>query len=109
MRGDRRMRSVREEAEEDGSGKVIRLDLSGVSVLIAMPTTRPLPPHTVISLLKTQRALDRSNIPAEVLIEPGVAVVEIARSLCAHRFLESPASKLFWIDSDMAWEPDAFM
>lgn len=103
------MRPVREKAKTNGSGKVIRLDLTGVSVFIAMPTHRDLPPHTVISLLKTQRALDQNNILAEVLIHPGVSVVDVARSMCVHRFLATKATKMFWIDSDIVWEPDAFM
>lgn len=103
------MRAVRGKTEADGGPKVIRLDLSGVSVFVAIPAHRDLPPQTVISLLKTQRVLDKNNIPAEVLIEPGISDVEIVRSMCVHRFLETPATKLFWIDSDMTWEPDAFM
>jgi hypothetical protein len=103
------MRSVRGKTEAEGSREIIRLNLAGVSVFIAMPTHRDLPPRTAVSLLKTQHALDTNNIPCEVLIEPGFSIVEVARSMCVHRFLLTPATKMFWIDSDMAWEPDAFM
>ena len=57
------MRPVRGEAEADGSGKVLRVDLAGVSVFIAMPTHRDLPPRTAISLLKTQRAARPAQHP----------------------------------------------
>jgi hypothetical protein len=103
------MRSVRREAEAVGGQKVLRIDLTGVSVFIAMPTHRDLPPQTVISLLKTQRVLDKNNIPCEVLIEPGVSLVEVARSMCVYRFLQTEATRMFWVDSDITWEPDAFI
>jgi hypothetical protein len=83
--------------------------LEGVSVFIAMPAHRDLHPQTVISLLNTQRAADEANIPCGALIEPGISSVDIVRSMCVHRFLETPATRLFWIDSDMTWTPDAFM
>jgi hypothetical protein len=45
-----------------------------------------------------------------MLIEPGISDVQLARTICVHRFLhQSTATKLFCIDSDMSWSSDAFM
>src|SRR5215471_19298754 len=111
MRGDRKMRAVRGEAEADGSREQIFLDLTGVSVLVMMPTTRDLPPQTVYSLLETQRIALEHDIRVRMLIEPGASSPSLARSICIHRFLyETPdLTKAFWIDSDMEWDGDAFM
>jgi hypothetical protein len=104
------MRSLRKEAEAIRGKKVLSIDLSGVSVLIAMPVYHSLSPQTALSLLKTYTAAGDYGIPLRVLLEPGISDVEFARCICVHRFLaESNATKLFCIDSDMEWEPDAFM
>src|SRR5262245_27062208 len=109
MRGDRRMRTVREKAEEDGSRKVVSVNMSDVSVFVAMPTTRDLPPQTVLSLLDTQSRLGKIGIPFVMLLEIGVSDIMLARSICVHRFLQDKANRLFWVDSDMQWEPDSFL
>lgn len=104
------MRAIRREAEENGSGgRLVSVDLSGMSVLIAMPTHRDLPPQTVLSLLNTFSAAVAHDIQLRVLIEPGCTIVSLARSICVYRFLKTNLSKLFWIDSDMEWSPDAFL
>jgi hypothetical protein len=83
--------------------------MTGVSVLIAIPTHRDFPPHTVFSLLDSCRAAFQHNVPVRVLIEPGISVVEVARSICVHRFLQGNATKLFFIDSDMQWDEGSFL
>lgn len=103
------MRPVRGKVEADGSQTVLRVDLTGVSVFVAMPTHRDLPPQTVISLLESQRAADQHNIPYQTLIEPDINDVQVARSVCVHRFLQTNASKLFFINSDMQYDGGAFM
>ena len=105
------MRSVRREAKANGSGKVVLpIDLSGISVFIAMPAHRDIPPATVLSLLDSHRVAAEYGIAVQLSLEIGVADVSLARTICVHRFLhQSKANKLFWIDSDMEWTPDAFM
>src|SRR5262245_4019651 len=103
------MRSIREKAKADGSGKVVSVDLRGISVFIAMPTHRDLPPQTVLSLLNTQTACMRHDVRLRTHIEPGCSVVALARSIVVHNFLMTDADKLFWIDSDMSWEADSFL
>ncbi len=82
-------------------------DLDGVSVFIAMPTHRDLPPKTVLSLLETQTTSHKLGIESQVLFATGF--IPEARSICVHHFLKSGANKLFWIDSDMVWEPKSFL
>jgi hypothetical protein len=104
------MRSVRRETEADGNAKFLPIDLSGVSVFVAMPAHRDLSPMTVMSLLESCRVASEHGIPVRVLIEPGISDVSLARTICVHRFLnQSDATKLFCIDSDMQWSPDSFM
>lgn len=103
------MRPIREEVGAVGSKEVLSVDLSGVSVFIAMPAHRDIPPLTVFSLLETQRIAREHEVPLHILIEPGIASLETARSVCVHRFLRSNASRMFWIDSDIVWAPDDFM
>lgn len=86
-----------------------RIDLSGVSVFIGMPTHRPIPPETVASLLGTQEACLKRGIPLSLIIEKGSSIVEAARTKTAHSFLKSGMTHLFWIDSDMVWRPEDFI
>jgi hypothetical protein len=86
----------------------VELDLSGVSVMLAMPVHRDLPSDTVISLLKTVAQLEARGMQYETHFQVGSSIIEAARSKCAHSFLEGPHSRMFWLDSDIRWEPDAF-
>jgi hypothetical protein len=83
--------------------------LSGVSVFIAMPTHRDIPPRTVLSLLQIGAAARKHEVPLSIAIDAGVSDVELGRAISVHRFLKSDATKLFWMDSDIACEPDTFM
>jgi len=86
-----------------------RMDLTGISVFVGMPTHRPLPPETVASLLKTQEACWIHGIPISLVIEKGSSIVTAARTKVAHSFLQGDCTRLFWIDSDMAWEASDFI
>lgn len=88
----------------------MQIDLTGISVFVAIPTTRDFSPQAVNSLMRAANACWRNGVKFEFLIEPGVSDVCVARSFCAHRFLhQSEASVLFWIDSDIVYSPEAFM
>lgn len=87
----------------------MKLDLSGVSVMVCMPTNRDIPVPTVVSLLGTTDLMHSRGIPFEIQMQHGSSLVEPARSKAAHCFLKSDKEKLFWIDSDMAWSADAFL
>lgn len=87
----------------------MKFDLSGVSVMLAMPTHRPLPVPTVVSLLETQDALRANGIPFEFQIQMGSSIIESTRSKAAHLFLKSDKTRLFCVDSDIAWKAGDFI
>lgn len=85
------------------------IDLSGVSVFLAMPTHRDLPPETVRSLLETQATLLRHGIDLDVRMQAGGSLVHHARSIAAWQFLQTGCSHLFWVDSDIDWRAADFI
>lgn len=87
----------------------MKLDMAGVSVMLAMPTHRDIPSGTVASLLATQHALHIRGIPYEIEMQVGSSLVHHARSKIAHHFLKSSHSLLFWVDSDIEWKADDFI
>lgn len=74
-----------------------------------MPAHRDIPVETAVSLLRTQAELQRLGIPFELQVQKGSSLVVAARSKAAHMFLEGTCNRLFWVDSDMVWEPAAFV
>lgn len=87
----------------------IKIDLSGLSVMIGMPAGRDLPGLTVKSLMGTQSLCRDVQVPFSFGMVIGSAVVQWARDEVIDLFLQSTATRLFWIDSDMVWEPEQFM
>lgn len=87
----------------------MKLDMAGVSVMLAMPTHRDIPAGTVASLLATQDLLQVRRIPFEVQLQVGNSLVTHARSKIADTFLKSDKSLLFWVDSDIEWEAKDFL
>lgn len=87
----------------------IKIDLTGLSVMIGMPAGRDLPALTVKSLMGTQSLCRSVGVPFQFGMVIGSAVVQWARDEVVDLFLQSNATRLFWIDSDMVWEPEQFM
>jgi hypothetical protein len=87
----------------------LALDLTDVSVMLAMPTNRDLSPQTVISLLTTQDALNARGVANTISLQAGGSIVEHSRTKCADDFLSSPHNRLFWVDSDIVWTADDFL
>ncbi len=83
--------------------------MAGVSVFLAMPTHRDIPPQTVRCLLETQAALMRRGIPLGMEMQAGSSLVHHARSKAAVRFLQTDFTRLFWIDSDIVWRVEDFI
>jgi hypothetical protein len=80
------------------------------SVVIGMPVgSGSIPWPTAVSLLATQRVLDKEGIRTRIEAPMGSSIVQWARSNVAEAFLKSDFSHLFWIDSDMVWAPDDFI
>ncbi len=86
----------------------MQISLDGVSVYIGMPTYGPVPSDTAISLAFTMHMLGARDIYTEVDMNR-CGVVHWNRDWVFDGFLNSDKQKLFWIDSDMVWKPEAFM
>lgn len=87
----------------------VDIDLKGLSVMVGIPAGRDLPILTVKSLLATQSLCRDLKVPFQVGMVAGSAVVQWARDEVVDLFLKSDATRLFWIDSDMVWQPEDFM
>lgn len=83
--------------------------MAGVNVMLAMPTHRDIPVETARSLLETQDALNRKNIPSYMEMQVGGSLVHHARTKAAWHFLQSDCTHLFWVDSDIAWSAGDFL
>lgn len=78
-------------------------------VMIGMPIgTGTLPWATALSLMKTLAACREADVPCTLEVVAGCSVVTWARSAIADAFLKSDSTHLFWVDSDVVWEPDDF-
>ena len=85
------------------------ISLDGISVVIGMPTTRDVPAYTVRSLLGSQAICKEHGVPFGFALVAGNAIIQWARDEVIHQFLESDATRLFMIDSDIIWNPSDFM
>lgn len=82
---------------------------AGLSVGLVMPVHRDLPWQVVQSLIETQVIFQTHGIPLKIQMQVGSSIIEAARSRAAHGFLQTDATRLFWVDSDIAWAPDDFL
>lgn len=62
-----------------------------------------------MSLAKTVKACTQQKIDIEVACIAGSSVVTWARSKVLDTFLKGTSGRLFWIDSDIVWEPRHFL
>lgn len=84
------------------------ISLGTTSVAIGMPVGKPIPPQTVSAIFATAYQMGQMGIHCDLLMQI-CGVVTIARDSVLDEFLKCGADKLFWIDSDMAWTPEAFL
>lgn len=75
-------------------------------VYIASPTHYGCEPEYVYSLLRTLAALRDAGISYSVDLHPGESLITRARNKIVAKFLASPATHLFFIDSDQSWRPE---
>jgi hypothetical protein len=81
-----------------------------MKLMIGMPIgDRKLPWETAESLIETMRKLERYEYDVALQTEVGCPIVQWARSLIAHEFLQSDCDTLVWIDSDTVWTFGGFM
>lgn len=85
-------------------------DPSGVSVMLSMPVYPPsVPVPTVMSLMMTQDLIYQKKLKATFELNSGCSLVHHARNRAARSFLESSHTHMFWIDSDIVWDPEDFI
>jgi hypothetical protein len=80
-----------------------------LSVAIGFPTGPMLPWPTALSLARTTHACALRGIDVTVCDVAGSSIITMARSQVVHRFLQGNKKRLFWIDSDIMWEPEDFL
>ena len=85
------------------------IDLAGLSVCVGIPAGRDFHPFTVRSLLSTQEMCLKHGVPFQAVFVTGSSVIQWARDETIALFMETTANRLFWIDSDIKWEPEDFM
>lgn len=83
--------------------------MAGVSVMLAMPVHRDIPPDTVMSVVETVEELKNQGIPFTFHMQAGGSLVHHARALLVHAFLKEKYNRLFWLDSDIKWRPADFV
>lgn len=84
------------------------ISLGNVTVAIGFPAHRPIPPMTLMSMVKTIHKLTEMGIGMDVIMEISGNVI-MSRDGVLDSFLKGDKDKLFWIDSDMVWEADDFI
>ena len=88
---------------------MMKFDLAGMRVMLAMPIHRDVPWQTWMSSCQTVEACCTRGVPLQILPTVGGDTVVTARSMTADAFLRSSCTHLFFIDSDMSWDPADFM
>lgn len=83
-------------------------DLTGISVMLAMPIHRDLPWQTALSLVSTNNLFSSKGITLQVHVGQS-SIIELGRSRAARAFLASSHTRLFWVDSDMVWDAEDFL
>lgn len=79
------------------------------SVGIGFPCGPTVPYQTAMSLAKTAHFLAMHGVPVDLHTVQGSSAVTIARDMVLEEYLKSKANYLFWIDSDIVWNPEDFI
>jgi len=87
----------------------IKINRKEVTISLVMPVNRPLPWQTAISMIETKSLLQSYGLDMIIQIIAGCSQVHNARNEAVSAFLESDKTRMFWIDSDIAWKADDFM
>ncbi len=89
--------------------KPASFDMTGVSVMLAVPVNRDLPWQTAQSLIETTILLKDKGIPFDVQLVVGSSIIEVARSKVADAFLKSGHTRLMMLDSDQTWKAQSIV
>jgi hypothetical protein len=80
-----------------------------LAVDIGFPCGTETPSKTTLSLLKTVMSCLKTGIPIDMAWVMGSSLAPVARDRVVDKFLQGSATRLFWIDSDIVWEPSDFV
>jgi len=76
--------------------------------MVGMPVYGRIPSHTTMSLAHTAYRCGAGGVILDICMEVR-GIVTWGRDAVLDSLLKSEAEKLFWIDSDIVWEPDDFL
>lgn len=85
----------------------MKVDISGVPVYIGIPVYGRIPTQTAFALATTLNQCGLRALDVELGMM-GRGIVHWARDMVLDGFLNSDKQKLFWIDSDVVWDAEAF-
>lgn len=85
------------------------VDPRSLSVGVGFPCGPSVPYQTTLSLAATAKYCTALGIPFQVHAIAGSSQVTTARNAVLTKFLAGTASRLFWVDSDIAWAPEDFL
>lgn len=85
----------------------MEIDIRQCKVMLGMPLKDMTPKQTVMSIAKTMREAGRIGLDLRYA-QGSASNNDRARDIVVDGFLSSDCDKLFWVDSDMVWEPEAF-
>ena len=88
---------------------MIGINLDGLRVAVGIPAGRDFHALTVRSLLETFSKCQTMGIPVQLALVANNAIVQWARDEVIDLFLQTNCNRLFWIDSDMVWDPNDFI
>jgi hypothetical protein len=80
-----------------------------LAVDVGFPCGHDVPSLTALALVSTSILCVKTGIPFDALWVTGSSLVPVARDRVVEKFLQGKASRLFWIDSDIVWEPKDFL
>lgn len=89
--------------------ETLSVKASELSVDIGMPCGPNIPAQTSFAMAKTVKACTQQRIDCGLACIIGCSVVTWARNKVLDTFLQGKANRLFWIDSDIEWEPEDFL
>ncbi|MCR4308162.1 MAG: hypothetical protein NUV80_06405, partial [Candidatus Berkelbacteria bacterium] len=80
------------------------------SVCIAIPSYREvLPIEQATALVEVVHTLRMKGVKVAIATERGNALIDMARSRIAYKFLtKTDYQKIFWLDDDIIFQPDDF-
>lgn len=87
----------------------VDINLDGLRVVVGIPAGRDFHALTVRSLLETFDQCRTMGIHVQLALVANNAIIQWARDEVVDLFLQTNCNRLFWIDSDIVWDPNDFV